>query len=122
MKAEYVLRENIKIAGNGTTQLTKADVGSLISTRGATGAVTVKLPLDAQPGDKFKFFVDAAQQTNVDPGTLNKIQFGATLSNAAQVLRSSTLGDHQTLVCATNPTGGPAIWRCEGAAGAWALV
>ena len=53
----------------GDKTLKPNQTGSLITSRGAAGTVTVTLPTGARIGDNFEFAVLAAQQLRIDPNT-----------------------------------------------------
>jgi hypothetical protein len=61
------LRSTIE-AHVGNDTLTQAESGSVHTNRGATGAVTLTLPVSVSPGTTFTFAVQAAYELRVDPG------------------------------------------------------
>lgn len=67
MFAEFARREKV-INVTAAKQLVREDSGSLITNLGASGSVTVTLPVDAEVGDKFTFRAAAAQTLVIAQG------------------------------------------------------
>lgn len=80
-------------------QLTRAMSGALVHNLAAVGALTAKLPLDAEPGERFIYTTAAAQSLVADPGAAGTIQVGATVGTAGQKSANATAGNWIEYTC-----------------------
>lgn len=110
------LRDEKKFAETDYTAnatLNRNQSGQLITNKGASGAVTIKVPSGSQQGDFYDFAVIAAQAFNILPtdatdvfilsGTAGTANHGITSSTAGAQTTVKNIGGGQWLVTsATN--------------------
>lgn len=97
--------------------LTAAESGSVHTSTGATGTITIVLPA-ATVGQWFTFVVGAAFELRIDPNTTQTI--GLPSSNAQQAagkyIVADAVGEYVNLLCATAGT-----WDVVGYVGTWTV-
>ena len=92
--------------------LTAAESGSVHSNLGATGAVTLTLPVSAVAGTVFTFAVQAAQELRIDPGAATiRDESGQT---ADKYKSADAIGECITLVADSNGD-----WATIAKSGTW---
>lgn len=110
-------REGIppQIVATANRTLLESESGSLVTNLGASVAVTISLPSAPAPGVNFTFYVQAAQQLRVDPGSADKILYlGALAPVDGEYVVASTAGAWVTLFANTNGD-----WMARGSYGTW---
>jgi hypothetical protein len=112
--SEFVRRRNI-ISSAASQTLTRAlnTLGSVLDNTGATGSVTVTLPVDAQPGDLFYPETSVAQAMVFTAGAAGVFILAGTAGTAGQSLRNSgTIAESCELICTAANT-----WRARNVVG-----
>lgn len=97
------------------TWLANSDNGTVISSKGAAGTITISMPA-ATVGMRARFYVGAAQELRIDPNGTEQICLpsNGVPGAAGKWLVADAIGETVTLECCE--TG---IWAAMGYTGTW---
>jgi len=103
------------VLASGSRTLLESESGATCTNLGAAGAVTFALPSAPSPNVTFHFYVQAAQELRIDPGSSDKILYLISLAPAdGEYVTANAAGEWVQLKANTNGD-----WVAQGYGGTW---
>lgn len=115
LKAAYVTSQPV-VHKTADATLTRAQSGTLFTNLGASGAIALTLPQDAEQGDFFHFTVAAAQELRIDPGAAGAVYISGAKQTDNKYISADDECESVELVCIGNND-----WLARHVTGTWTV-